>query len=108
MSSLKEVCITAAKKVFDSGTEAEKHAQSYIELAIVRFAKNVEETPPHVLATIAESAAWFIYDKKLDQETSTPINARRERIAEHLRTKFPLYANSDTTIDDTLKSVSGQ
>ncbi|VWD65610.1 hypothetical protein BCO37747_08168 [Burkholderia contaminans] len=44
MSSLKEVCITAAKKVFDNRADVEEFAQGYLESAIHRFAKDTRET----------------------------------------------------------------
>jgi hypothetical protein len=92
MSSLKEVCINATKKVFDNRADTEAFAQGYIESAILRFANDISEIPPHVLANIAECAAWFIYDDSIEKQTSIPLSARRETVAAHLRERFPLYA----------------
>ncbi|BBA45141.1 TPA: hypothetical protein ACK3Q6_004083 [Burkholderia cepacia] len=94
MSSLKEVCITAAKKVFDNRADVEEFAQGYLESAIHRFAKDTSEIPPNVLANIAECAAWFIYDESIEKQISIPLPARRDMVAAHLRERFPLYAAS--------------
>jgi hypothetical protein len=92
MSSQKEICIEAAKKVFDNRSDVESIAQGYIESAIDRFNQNSNEIPAHVLANIAASAAWFVYDNNILGQTLIPLVERRELVAEHLRKRFPLYA----------------
>lgn len=93
MAFVKDICVSAAKKVCDDGVDAVGFSQHYVESAIDRFAGTaLESIPATMLMTIAVSAAKYARDNGIPEQTSLPIGERREMVAAHLRKSYPAYA----------------